>query len=136
MLTEETPKNYHYALTEIYNETIHGRTPDSAPNIDNYILCSYTFEPEEIMSKEYEEIAEQIMQNYHDIVEPCLYECPHPVVKNYSTLINRPQYYELQFVFAEELPTGEYVATIKTGLIVRLQRTWKNRLNKRKRIIH
>ena len=127
--------NYHYALTEIYNDALHGRTPDSAENIDDYILCSYTFEPEEIMSKEYEEVAEQIMQSHHYIVEPHLHACPHPVIKNYPALINRPQYYELQFVSAQELPTGEYVATIKTGLIVRLQRRWKNRLKERKRII-
>ena len=43
---------YHFALTEIYNESLHGRTADSAPDIDQRILCSYTFEPDEVLSKE------------------------------------------------------------------------------------
>ena len=135
MPNDQMPVNYHYALTEIFNDALHGRTPDSAPDIDDYILCSYTFDPEEIMSKEYEDVAEMIMQSHHHVVEPHLHENPHPVIKNYSALINRPQYYELQFVSAQELPSGEYVATIKTGLIVRLQRRWKNKLKERKRII-
>jgi len=126
--------NYHYALTELFNDALHGRTPDSAPDIDNHILCTYTFEPEEVMSKEYEEVSELMIGTYYAI-EPHLHESPHPVIKNYSALINRPQYYELQFVSAQMLPTGEYVATIKTGLIVRLQRRWKNKLKERKRII-
>ena len=134
MSNEQMCVNYHYALTELFNDALHGRTPDSAPDIDDHILCSYTFEPEEIISKEYEEVSELMMGTYHAI-EPHLHESPHPVIKNYSALINRPQYYQLQFVSAQELPTGEYVATIKTGLIVRLQRRWKNKLKERQRII-
>jgi len=126
---------YHFALTEIYNEALHGRTVDSAPDIDQHLLCSYTFEPEEIMSKEYVEVAEQLMQSHHHVVEPCLHEAPHPIVSNYPDIINKPQYYDLQFVCAEELPSGEYVATIKTGLIRILQRKWKKILTERKRII-
>ena len=126
---------YHFALTEIYNESLHGRTADSAPDIDQRILCSYTFEPDEVLSKEYEEVADQIMQSHHYIVDPFLDRHPHPIVRNYPTLINSSEYYELQFVSAQELPTGEYVATIKTGLIRILQRRWKNKLKERKRII-
>ena len=135
MLTEVPTTTYHYALTEIYNEALHGRTEDSSPDIDNRLLCSYTFDPEEIMAEEYEEVAEQIRQGYHRVAEPRLHEHPHPTVSNYPAIIRDPKYYELQFVVAEELPTGEYVATIKTGLIKRLQRRWKNKLKERERII-
>ena len=51
MPSQQSSMQYQYALTEIYNETIHGRTEDSAPDIDNHILCTYTFEPEEVMEE-------------------------------------------------------------------------------------
>jgi len=129
MPSQQSSMQYQYALTEIYNETIHGRTEDSAPDIDNHILCTYTFEPEEVMAKEYEEVSEIMMRYRHRIRRQ------HSIIKNYSALISRPQYYQLQFVSAQELPTGEYVATIKTGLITRIQRRWRNRLKERQRII-
>ena len=130
MPSQQSSMQYQYALTEIYNEAIHGRSEDSAPDIDNHILCTYTFEPEEVMAKEYEEVLELMMEHQQH-----LHQCQHSVIKNYSALISSPQYYQLQFVSAQELPTGEYVATIKTGLITRIQRRWRNRLKERQRII-
>ena len=129
MPSQQSSMQYQYALTEIYNEAIHGRSENSAPDIDNHILCTYTFEPEEVMAKEYEEVLELMMEHQQH-----LHQCQHSVIKNYSALTADHNIISYSLYLLQNF-LREYVATIKTGLITRIQRRWRNRLKERQRII-
>ena len=118
---------YSIALCELFNRNIHGQGINSANDINQRILASYTFTPEEFMnSHEWVPIIANMRISYsqHSLYEKC-----HPSIRNYSNIVSDPAYYKLDIVQLEEMPGGETCAVIKTGCIKTLQKKWRKHLS-------
>ena len=64
-----------------------------------------------------------------------LEENPHAVIRNYNNIIANKMYISPQIAECIKLPTGETIVILKTFWLKIIQRTWKNTLQKRKRML-
>ena len=117
---------YSIALCELFNKNIHGHDVNSTKDINQRILASYTFTPEEFMdNQEWVPILAnmRIAYSQHSPLAKS-----HPCIRNYSSIVSDPAYYKLDIVQLEEMPGGETCAVIKTGGIKTLQKKWRKHL--------
>lgn len=115
----ERQTKYCIAICQPYNVFIHGRTEDSNEFIDRHFIIDeiidqnvfYELPYEDLMPYPYEELLfdEDLRDDLGIQTDPSL-EIVEPI----------------------ELPTGEYVACIKTFWLKILQRKWKKVFEKRK----
>lgn len=119
---------FELAICEIFNRNIHGYTNQSSRDIDGHILVNITFTPEEFMNNEWHDtinILKSVWQTTPNVLKQ------HHFIKNYKYIVGHPSYYKLNIVQLYELPGGECVAIIKTGLLKNLQRRWRKWMNNR-----
>jgi len=144
-----TPKKLDLVLCEIHHPSIHGKTDESATNIESHYLVfdRYDWEIGASLSDEYDEnededdydlstvnIAEMI-----DTMNRFYYQGahilrlsfpPHPTVRNYQRIVTREGYIRPEIAECIELPTMETIAILKTFWLRIIQRTWKKIFNK------
>jgi hypothetical protein len=124
---------YTIALCEIFNRNIHGYDTYSTSDIDQRILASYTFTPEEFMDPdEWMPLIENMRIAYSQYSPTTK---SHPSIRNYRTIVENPDYYKLDIVQLEEMPGGETCAVIKTGGIKTLQKKWRKHLAHQRNLI-
>jgi len=116
---------YSIALCELFNKNIHGYD-NSSKDIDQRILASYTFTPEEFMDTQ--EWLPMIANMRIAYSQHYLDANSHPCIRNYSKIVSDPNYCKLDIVQLEEMPGGESCAVIKTGCIKTLQKRWRKHL--------
>lgn len=124
---------YTIAVCEIFNRNIHGYDTNSTSDIDQRILASYTFTPEEFMDPdEWMPLIENMRIAYSQYSPTTK---SHPSIRNYRTIVENPDYYKLDIVQLEEMPGGETCAVIKTGGIKTLQKKWRKQLAHQRHLI-
>ena len=117
---------YTIAICEIFNKNIHGYDTNSTRDIDQRILASYTFTPDEFMDPhEWMPLIANMRIAYSQYSPTTK---AHPSIRNYSTIVSDPGYCKLDIVQLEEMPGGETCAVIKTGGIKTLQKKWRKHL--------
>jgi hypothetical protein len=120
---------YKLILCEHHNPLIHGKTNDSDPYIENYIIVIDSFTLNNI--KKYIKMYKRLYQqyNYHLLLNN------HPSIRNYKNIILNNNYIKPEIAQCITLVTGETIAILKTFWIRIIQKTWKNIFKKRLNII-
>ena len=119
---------YCIAICELFNENIHGTSSRSTTDINQRFIASYILSNEEFMDKnEWQNMLENMKNAYSQYSQSA--KC-HPTIRNYSNIVNNPNYYKLEIVQVQEMPGGELTAVIKTGYIKTLQRKLKKYINR------
>ena len=113
----------HIAICEIFNQNIHGKTSQSTLGIDTHILVNNTFTIDEFMNNEWVPMLDMMRQSYQ-AYSPNIKQ--HTYIRNYQRIVDDPRYYKLDIVQTQMLEGGECVAVIKTGLLKKIQRRWRN----------
>ena len=83
---------------------------------------------QQLYERNYAELVEETEANANKRV-------PHKLIRNYHNIINRVNYIKPEIAECFELPTGEYIAIIKTIWIKIIQRKWKKVYASRQNII-
>jgi hypothetical protein len=122
------------AICELHHPALHGQDSNSTPGIDGHYIASYVIDPDEFINDPEECNAISAMARNH-----YAQRCPrgHNRLRNYRSLVTRPEYFQPQLVQLTQLQPGEEcVAAIKTHLITRMQRRWRAFAANRRRILH
>jgi hypothetical protein len=115
---------YRLGICEIHNPYVHGGNYENEPYLQGVLLLSYIFTPEEIYENEHISTLEIMQLNYTSMSPTNII---HPIIQNYSQIVNNVKYYQLHIIEKIELETGETLAIIKThNTISLLQRKWKS----------
>ena len=146
---------FNLVLCEIHYTPIHGKTCNSFSTIEGHYLLIYKFdgltgiilddeleeyytdeedneddeEDEDEMMTNMQHIQQLYERNYAEMVEAteanANRQVPHKLIRNYHNIISRVNYIKPEIAECFELPTGEYIAIIKTFWIKIIQRKWK-----------
>ena len=159
-------KNKNYLmLCEIHHPERHGKTHDSAPNIETHYLVFDRFEPfsgisfceldeyqEYDTDDEYESDDDDIIDsrglsninnelrflrdNYSNTILNNIDSfVNHPTIRNYANIISNPNYIKPEIGEYIILPTQEAIAILKTFWLRIIQRKWKKVFKHRNEII-
>jgi hypothetical protein len=153
---------YNLLLCELHNPFIHGKTQDSAPNIETHYLVYNKYEPDigvslieyDFEDMEYEESTAisialdaeflntrysifmsnflELRINHPEITQPVI---KHPVIRNYDNIIKNKNYIKPEIGECILLPSQEMVVILKTFWIRIIQKAWKKVYKERKSII-
>jgi hypothetical protein len=160
-MTEETIKNkYNLLLCELHHPGIHGKTNNSAANIETHFLIHDRFdghgypiknqdedteeedtedetdEDEDVADYNITSVMEFLKNQYSDPANFNLrYFESHPTIRNYRNIINNSNYIKPEIGEYIVLPTQEAVAILKTFWLRILQRKWKNVFKERLNIM-
>jgi hypothetical protein len=154
-MTEIRRNKYNLLLCELHHPGIHGKTNNSAANIETHFLIHDRFDghgypiknqDEEDTEDEYEEtnyydynitsVMAFLKNQYSDPANFNLrYFESHPTIRNYRNIINNSNYIKPEIGEYIVLPTQEAVAILKTFWLRILQRKWKNVFKERLNII-
>ncbi len=114
---------YTIGICEYHNPNIHGGNYENNSYLRGTFLLSYMFEPQEVYENEHISTIEMMHLNYSSLP---LTNIIHPIIENYSNIVNNVKYYQLHIIEKIELETGETLAIIKTHISLSLlQRKWK-----------
>ena len=157
-------QRFNLVLCELHYTPIHGKTHDSYPTIEgHYILIDKFDSSSSIMLDELEEYIEydtdeEIISDNDDddeeeeddglthiyqiqafhtkyYMEDFDWTKPHKLIRNYHNIIRNANYIKPEIAECFNLPTGEYIAIIKTMWIKFIQRKWKKVFADRQYII-
>jgi|LakMenEpi03Aug12_release.lakeMendotaPanAssembly.Ray.scaffolds.fasta_scaffold369849_2 hypothetical protein len=156
---------FNLVLCELHYTPIHGKTKQSCPTIEGHYLLIDKFDGSSgIMLDDYEEyteydtdheisdtesdiddeednvthiyqIQQQTVQHYMDEFDLPHRQKPHKLIRNYHNIIRSANYIKPEIAECFNLPTGEYIAIIKTMWIKFIQRKWKKVFAARQHII-
>ena len=131
MISTTNKSRFTLALCEIHNEGMHGKNESSTPGIEGHYLASVTFDPEEFYTNDWRAIAAMMRTHYatHSHLKN------HGSIRNYTNIVDDPNYFTLNIIEMKELQGGECVAAIKTNSLKRVQKAWKKAIKERKEII-
>jgi hypothetical protein len=156
IMTEIRRNKYNLLLCELHHPGIHGKTNNSAANIETHFLIHDRFDghgyPIKNMDEEDTEDEEEEETNYYDYnitsvmaflknqySDPANFNLryfeSHPTIRNYRNIINNSNYIKPEIGEYIVLPTQEAVAILKTFWLRILQRKWKNVFKERLNII-
>jgi hypothetical protein len=121
------------AITELYNPFIHGYTKLNDPCIYGQYIIHQIINIRDFYSKTYYGIILNLLQFYFDYRRRGLNI--HPVIKNYSHVLKNLQFINLNIIQINRINENKYEICIKTIWLKLLQRTWRNKLIKRKKNI-
>ena len=142
---------YHLILCELHHIRRHGKTSSSEPNIDGHYIVYDKYEPFTGLSynnmQEYEEYGtdreydtdsdideyeDRILTLHNDIniIKSHFREIsqsfgPHPIIRNYTNIVSKEDYFKPEIAQCIILPTHETIAILKTFWIRIIQRKWK-----------
>jgi hypothetical protein len=141
---------YNLILCELYNQTIHGLDENSDPNIQTHYILIDKYEP---FSETYidnneveDDYDDPLTDMQSDILSYnefyvrqmriiCFNMNPSPI-RNYRTIVSRPNYIQREIGEVIILPTFEEIAILKTFWIRMIQKKWKKVYQQRKIIIN
>ncbi len=118
---ETSMTKYNIVLCELYNDKIHGNTEDKILN-SSYLVINRVKKIDESIF-EHAEFLNRIYRRLRDK--------SHTIFKNYKEIIFN-NYIKPELAECIYLPTGEYIAILKTFWIRLIQRTWKKIFKERK----
>jgi len=122
-MVQTANNRFTLALCELHHPTLHGFDDESSPDINGHYLASYTFDADDFYRNEWKAVAALMRISYATREIP-----PHALVRNYAQVHCAPEYSSLQLVETKELEGGECVAALKTGIIKKIQRSWRRTL--------
>jgi len=158
-------KNKHYLmLCEFHHPNLHGKDTSSDPNIETHYLVYDKFDPftgislidienynyyetdteyDSDSDDDYEEnkidrIEDKILflkRLYSLQSEHNSYVGTHPTIRNYTNIVNNPNYIKPEIGEYIILPTQESIAILKTVWLRIIQKKWKKVFQERKNII-
>jgi len=127
---------FNYILCEIHNPYIHGKTLESAYNIENHFLVIGKFDYN---------TGNDINE---DIFNPNIYEMiifykryyistnfNHPSIRNFCKIIKTTNYIKPEIAQCLLLDSGETIAILKTFWLRIIQRTWKKIFKNKQNIL-
>jgi hypothetical protein len=151
---------YNLLLCELHHPGIHGKTNNSAANIETHFLIHDRFDGHgyPIKNMEEEDTEEEDTEDDEDEDEATDYNITtvmaflknqysdpanfnlryfesHPTIRNYRNIINNSNYIKPEIGEYIVLPTQEAVAILKTFWLRILQRKWKNVFKERLNIM-
>ena len=154
-MTEIRRNKYNLLLCELHHPGIHGKTNNSAANIETHFLIHDRFdghgypiknqdedtedetdEDEDVADYNITSVMEFLKNQYSDPANFNLrYFESHPTIRNYRNIINNSNYIKPEIGEYIVLPTQEAVAILKTFWLRILQRKWKNVFKERLNIM-
>lgn len=129
----QTLTQYSLGICELFHPLIHGFSENSDRNIVGKFLLYEIFEPEEFYEGEYLTMLELHYNAYNTFYVRRIEA--HPTIRNYHNIIENNNYYKIDIVESEVLPTLETVCVIKTFWIKLIQRKWKKIYKQRMEIL-
>jgi hypothetical protein len=107
---------------EIFHPQLHGFNENSNQNIIGKFLLYETFDLDEFYNNEH-----ITMLEIHNAAYNLFYENiqQHPIIRNFHNIVTNKNYFKLDIVESEVLPTLETICIIKTFWIKLIQRKWK-----------
>ena len=120
---------YLLGICELYNRHIHGYDENSDSRLPQYHLVHYLIDVENFYNNSFLEDINFLKNIYFHIN---LYSFPSSLISNYSQIIMKPNYINLDIIEISYLNGGEAVACIKTFWLRILQRKWKKIFKLRK----
>lgn len=126
---------YNIAICQLYHKDIHGRTQDSNEFIDKHYILEEVVDCDDFYNNSYREMLEEHIRVNAGIimirnnVTPYIDEI---ITNTEMTQQNNINKVSIEIVEPIDLPTGEYVACIKTFWLKIIQRKWKKVFEKRK----
>ena len=159
-MMEIRTNKYNLLLCELHHPGIHGKTNNSAANIETHFLIHDRFdghgypiknqdedteeedtedetdEDEDVADYNITSVMEFLKNQYSDPANFNLrYFESHPTIRNYRNIINNSNYIKPEIGEYIVLPTQEAVAILKTFWLRILQRKWKNVFKERLNIM-
>ena len=159
-MMEIRTNKYNLLLCELHHPGIHGKTNNSAANIETHFLIHDRFDGHgyPIKNMEEEDTEEEDTEDDEDEDEATDYNITtvmaflknqysdpanfnlryfesHPTIRNYRNIINNSNYIKPEIGEYIVLPTQEAVAILKTFWLRILQRKWKNVFKERLNIM-
>jgi hypothetical protein len=112
-----------FAIAELYHPSIHGKTANSAPNIDSQIICTYSLTCKEFMAGDHVEILDMMRDGYADMFANGGSEGGYPPANNHNSIHSFPR---IIIATISDLDSGECVIDRRLDLgIVKLQRLFR-----------
>jgi len=124
---------YSLGTCELFHPQIHGFNENSDQNILGKFLLYEIFEPEEFYEGEYLTMLELHYNAYNTFYIRRIES--HPIIRNFDNIINNQNYYKIDIVESEVMPTLETTCVIKTFWIKLIQRKWKKIYKQRMEIL-
>lgn len=118
---EISATKYNIVLCELYNGKLHGKTNNDVSN--HYLLIN------RIKKLDINFINSLTMSLNNDYLERHQQIIPHKFIRNYHSIITRPNYIKPEIGQTIYLPSGHTVCIIKTLWIKIIQRAWKKVYN-------
>ena len=158
-MTETRINKYNLLLCELHHPGIHGKTNNSAANIETHFLIHDRFDghgypikneyEDEDEDEDEEEDDEEAYYDYNitsvmaflknQYSNPANFNLRyferHPTIRNYHNIISNQNYIKPEIGEYIVLPTQEAVAILKTFWLRILQRKWKNVFKERLNIM-
>ena len=156
-MTETRINKYNLLLCELHHPGIHGKTNNSAANIETHFLIHDRFDGHgypikneyEYEDEDEEEDDEEAYYDYNitsvmaflknQYSNPANFNLRyferHPTIRNYHNIISNQNYIKPEIGEYIVLPTQEAVAILKTFWLRILQRKWKNVFKERLNIM-
>jgi hypothetical protein len=126
---ENSKTKFTIVICQLYNSKIYG-IPDANSGVEYHFVTEHRFKMLDIKLIDYFVYA----CNYSNI-ERIDEITPHTIFKNYRNILLRPDNIKPEIAECLYLSGGECVSILKTFWIKIIQRTWKNILSERKKII-
>ncbi len=141
---------YDLLVCEIYNPEIHG---NGSTEVHSHYLLFTRFQKsiDELNDILDDDLIENFMtyKKLDDVYEVCNFlkeqyknllnernkKINHPLIRNYTEIIDKHNYFKPEIGEIIELPTGERVCILKTFWLRLIQRRWKNAYKKQREII-
>jgi hypothetical protein len=129
---EPSKTRYNIVLCDLHNPTIHGIHPES--DVGTHYLVHSRFKQFnlEIINANVTTLTRMYLRSFsRQHGRPVR----HPIYKNYDHIVSKANYIKPEIAECIYLETQECVAILKTFWIRLIQRSWRNVLLRRKRII-
>ena len=129
---EKSPTCYNIILCELYNERIHGVTNNAIIKSSYLVYCRF-----KKLDMEYiEDYIDDFNAHYlHLANNNDATVTNHSVFRNYKNIILKQPYIKPEIAECIYLENQECLAVLKTHWLKLIQRTWKNIIKKRKRVL-
>jgi len=130
-MSEFNTSKYKLAICHLFHPTLHGHTENSDENILGQYLVFWEVNKNVYFNNYYNTYLNDLTHFYNIIIS----NFPHPIIRNYNSIIKRENYIKLDIVKIDTLNGLEEVAYIKTFWLKLIQRKWKKIYYNRKNLI-
>ena len=124
---------YKLAICELFNPYFHGFDYHSDETVKSSFLVFETIDRESFFNNDYKISLRYLFRLYKNMVSNSqngINNLNHPIIENYSDIIKKRSYYNIDIVETNILTGQEMVAYKKTFWLKIFQRKWKNQYYK------